>query len=195
MLQQLSSRSTSLGAQIRCAFQQHCSRLGVIACTRARARSTLALAFAYTARALQHPHARHARSSGADSLRRYSEHQPDYLHHVKLLPTTLSLRARCCSCRVACVENNTPATLRWHTPHRAQSITCCSSPSRHAQDPEHRHRPSARALAPGQVSGSRARSNLLVASARAPPRSTATGRRWSAAGVNGTLQELSRSYR
>ena len=54
-----SSRSISLGAQLRstaqhtqCAFQQHCSRLSAIARSSARARSTLALAFACTARTL-----------------------------------------------------------------------------------------------------------------------------------------------
>jgi len=194
LLQQLSSRSTSLGAQIRCAFQQHCSRLGVIACTRARARSTLALAFAYTARALQHPHARHARSSGADSLRRYPEHQPGFLHHVKLLPTTLSLRARCRSCRELPVSKTAHSRLCAGTRLTERR----ASPAAHLRAGTLKILSinivtSAQALAPGQVSGSRARSNLLVASARAAPRSTATGRRWSVAGVNGTLRELSRS--
>jgi hypothetical protein len=78
-----SSCCISLGAQIRCtaqhpqcAFQQHCGRLSAIARSSARARSTLALAFACTARARWHPRAQCARSSGTDSPRRYSEHQP-----------------------------------------------------------------------------------------------------------------------
>ena len=88
---------------------------------------------------------------------------------AKLLPTALSLRASAPAMRQAPREELSRSAITTSSLRRRLSRLARSAALAHT--------------------------NLIVASARAPPHLTATGRRWPVAGVNGTSQELSRSCR
>ena len=83
--------------------------------------------------------ARSARYRGANLFCRHFAHPPGYMHHVKLPSATLSLRARCSSCRVAVSNTAHPRPFALAHAYPSAEHHCCSSPSRHAQDPEQRH--------------------------------------------------------